>query len=91
MEAPALYAAIDALAARAAAWGERRQRQALQRPGAAEDGAATPEDAGLRAALAVKRVMLSCGRCERSSMVPRVTVRACRMDLSVTCILAGEG
>lgn len=56
MEAPALYAAIDAIAARSAAWAERRQRQVSQQPGLSDGGAVAPEDAGLQAAAAVKRV-----------------------------------
>ena len=64
MEAPFVYAAIDALAARATAWAERRQRLLLEGgvPSAAAGGEPppqlTPEEAGAAAAAAVKQVRL---------------------------------
>jgi hypothetical protein len=57
MEAPYIYAAMDALAARATAWAERRQRLLLE--GTPPDAAAalqSPEEAGAAAAAAVKQV-----------------------------------
>ena len=66
IEAPHIYAAIDALAARAAAWTERRQRALLEAqhhrgagggvPAEQQHGLAEPEDAGRAAAAAVKQV-----------------------------------
>lgn len=55
MEAPFIYAAIDALAARAMAWAERRQRMILESH--PEDGSLlSPGEAALAASAAVKEV-----------------------------------
>ncbi len=51
-EAPNVYAAMDALAARARLWAERRQRLLGER---GEGGALAPEEAGRIAAAAVKQ------------------------------------
>lgn len=56
MEAPAIYAALDAMAARAASWAERRQRQLLNAPGIDEAALPSPEEAAAAAAAAVKKV-----------------------------------
>ncbi|GAB4820330.1 hypothetical protein N2152v2_007376 [Parachlorella kessleri] len=56
LEAPNVYAAMDALAARARAWAERRVRLLAEQAG--EGGAAAlvaPEEAGRAAAMAVKQ------------------------------------
>lgn len=60
MEAPFVYAALDALASRAASWAERRQRRLLE--SAAPAVAATmqePEEAATMMAAAVKQVHIS--------------------------------
>ena len=57
MEAPYIYAAIDALALRAGKWAERRQRLILE--GVSADAAVvTPEAASAAAIAAVKEVCL---------------------------------
>ena len=62
MEAPYVYAAVDALATRAAAWAERRARL-LQDASPASSGHASPEAIAAAAAAAVKQV--SC--CEATT------------------------
>ncbi len=70
MEAPYVYAAIDALAARATAWAERRQRLLLESGGVPSPAAGghppplTPEEAGAAAAAAVKQVRRGLGLSE---------------------------
>ncbi len=56
MEAPFIYAAIDALAARAMAWAERRQRMLLD---AHPDDASllSPAEAASAASIAIKEVL----------------------------------
>jgi hypothetical protein len=59
MEAPFVYAALDALASRAASWAERRQRRLLE--SAVPAVAATmqePEEAATMMAAAVKKVQM---------------------------------
>ena len=56
-EAPALYAAMDAVAARAASWAERRQRMLLDASGNDSASLATPEGCAAIAAAAVKQVL----------------------------------
>lgn len=52
-EAPNVYAAMDALAGRARAWAERRQRLLVER---GEGGGLAPEEAGRAAAAVIKQV-----------------------------------
>lgn len=56
MEAPFVFAAIDALAARATAWAERRQRLLIEAC-PADGSLQSPEEAGAAAAAAVKNVI----------------------------------
>ncbi len=57
MEAPYVYAALDALAGRAASWAERHQRHLLQRsPPSALPGLQEPEAAAAAMAAAVRKV-----------------------------------
>ena len=57
MEAPYIYAAIDALALRAGKWAERRQRLILE-SASADAALVTPEAASAAAIAAVKEVCL---------------------------------
>lgn len=57
LEAPNVFAAADALAARAASFAERRQR-ALQEAFADESHAVSPQEAASAAAAAVKQASL---------------------------------
>lgn len=56
-EAPFIYAAIDALANRAASWAERRQR-ILQEASAHSSDSLSPQQAAHAAASKVKQVQL---------------------------------
>lgn len=58
-EAPFIYAAMDALANRAASWAERRQRLLEDRNAVGSDSL-TPQEAAQAAAAEVKQVLLSC-------------------------------
>ena len=56
MEAPAIYAAIDALAARAMAWAERRQRMLLDAQ-PEDPSLPSPAEAASAASMAIKEVL----------------------------------
>jgi hypothetical protein len=59
MEAPFVYAALDALASRAASWAERRQRRLLESaPPAVVATMQEPEEAASMMAAAVKKVQM---------------------------------
>ena len=89
MEAPYIYAAIDALALRAGKWAERRQRLILE--GVSADAALiTPEAASAAAVAAVKEVCFLSPSQEPQDLQDRSGPLYELSDRSTPVLLEGE-
>ena len=69
-EAPYIFAAMDALAARAASWAERRQRLLQERNCEGADSL-SPHSAAVAAAAALKQVLTCIPQCKNGLTMHR--------------------